>query len=201
MTDRLARNPTKWPVASHRVFRSPWMEVREDDIATADGTGGRFAVITRPDFVVVLCTADGRLVMTEQYRYAAARWSLELPQGGIDPGESVQDAAVRELREETGWRGTKPAVLAPALYEAADWATQRFSVVEMTAMERCEPELERTEYGATTRLVPPAELMELVIRRQICDAATLAALALWQQRNQPGASWVSAGEGLGTCES
>lgn len=40
--------------------------------------------------------------MVRQYRYSVRSWELELPAGGIEAGESPRDAAVRELREETG---------------------------------------------------------------------------------------------------
>jgi 8-oxo-dGTP pyrophosphatase MutT (NUDIX family) len=179
MTDLTVRPPTKWAVGTRRLFSSPWMEVREDDVRAADGAADGFAVVTRADFTVVVCLTGGLLIMTEQYRYAAARWSLELPQGGILPGESAEDAALRELREETGWHAARPTVLAAPLYEAADWATQQFTVVEADALDRSEPELDRTEHGAVTRLVAPADITELIRRRHICDAATLAALAVW----------------------
>ncbi len=44
----------------------------------------------------------GKLVMVHQYRYPVDGWMYELPAGLIDPGETAQEAAVREMREETG---------------------------------------------------------------------------------------------------
>jgi 8-oxo-dGTP pyrophosphatase MutT (NUDIX family) len=200
----VARRPSKWPVETRLLFASPWMRIREDDIRGADGDMGRFAVVSRADFVVVICVADGRLVMTEQYRYAAARWSLELPQGGLEPRESPERAALRELREETGWRAADPALLGSPVYEAADWATQCFTVVAAHAIYRGPAELERSELGAVTRLVDPAAIAGLVRRGHICDAATLAALAVWNLHGgpgDPGNPRTSKDEGESACES
>lgn len=46
--------------------------------------------------------ADGRLVLVRQYRHAVGEWTLELPAGRLESGESPLDTAHRELEEETG---------------------------------------------------------------------------------------------------
>ncbi len=43
-----------------------------------------------------------KLVMIRQYRYPLDQWLYELPAGLIDPGENAEEAAVREMKEETG---------------------------------------------------------------------------------------------------
>lgn len=49
-------------------------------------------------------TEDGKIAMVKQYRNALNRYTLEIPAGGINKGESFEQAAVRELNEETGYR-------------------------------------------------------------------------------------------------
>ena len=56
---------------------------------------------------VVATDAQGRVLLVK-HTYLAGWW---LPGGGVDRGETTQDAAVRELREETGLRATVPARL------------------------------------------------------------------------------------------
>jgi 8-oxo-dGTP pyrophosphatase MutT (NUDIX family) len=166
-------------VASQQVYQSPWLSLREDEVLHSDGTVAPFAVASRAESVVVVCELPGRLVvMTEQYRYACGRWSVELPQGGVMPGECAQDAALRELKEETGWIGTDPEVLAARLFEAGDWATHGFTVVRVRPVRLSVANPEPGELGSRTHHVPAGQLGRLLADGSLCDAATLAALAL-----------------------
>lgn len=169
----------KRPLASRPVYQSPWLSLREDEVLHSDGTVAPFAVVSRAESVVVVCELPGpELVMTEQYRYACGRWSLELPQGGLAPGETAPEAALRELQEETGWIGSDPEVLAERLFEAGDWATHGFAVVRVRPVRRGAVRPDPGELGARTRHVPHRELPGLITEGLLCDAATLAALAL-----------------------
>jgi ADP-ribose pyrophosphatase len=62
-------------------------------------------VIDAPDWInVVPVTPDGRVVLVRQFRFGIDAPTLEIPGGMCDGGEDPRDAALRELREETGYR-------------------------------------------------------------------------------------------------
>src|SRR3954464_2400409 len=82
-------------------YRHPVREVERD-----------FVVIAAPDWCnIIALTPDGQLVLVRQFRYGTNDFSLEIPGGMIDPGEPPIDAAIRELREETGYVGTNVQVI------------------------------------------------------------------------------------------
>lgn len=63
-----------------------------------------YFVDTPPSVLVVPVTADGTLVMVRQYRHNLKRHVLEFPAGVVEDGEGLEEAALRELLEETGYR-------------------------------------------------------------------------------------------------
>lgn len=78
-----------------------FMASRAKDIASLDlSTGGN-----APDGVVIFSLAGenhDKVVLVRQFRYPIAGWIYELPAGLIENGENHRDAAVREMKEETG---------------------------------------------------------------------------------------------------
>lgn len=87
---------------SCRVF-----SVYDTQSQAPDGSIKTFSVIDAPDWAIVipvLETAGGlKFLMVRQWRHGSRTLSLEFPGGVLEPGESEEDGARRELAEETGW--------------------------------------------------------------------------------------------------
>lgn len=61
-------------------------------------------ILEAPDWVnVVALTPAGKVVVVQQYRFGTQQVTTEIPAGIIEEGEETQAAAIRELREETGY--------------------------------------------------------------------------------------------------
>lgn len=72
--------------------------------------GGFFIVDTWNWCNVVAFTKAGEMLLVRQYRHGSETFTLEIPGGLVDPGEDPERAAVRELREETGYATDTPLV-------------------------------------------------------------------------------------------
>jgi ADP-ribose pyrophosphatase len=82
------------------------LRIREDRVEHP-GTGAEHprVIIECPDWVnIIPVTPEGQLVLVRQFRFGTWSATLELPGGMVDEGESPEQAAVRELEEETGYR-------------------------------------------------------------------------------------------------
>ena len=98
------------------VFTTPWFQIFSEQ--QPDG-GQPHYVIQGKDFVVMVAvTRQNRILLVRQYRPAVAAVTLELPAGHIEPGETPEQAARRELLEETGHEAetfTALATLSPSV--------------------------------------------------------------------------------------
>jgi 8-oxo-dGTP pyrophosphatase MutT (NUDIX family) len=70
--------------------------------------------------VTVACVIEqeGKYLMVEERDKSSGKLVFNQPAGHLEPGESLQEAAMRETLEETGWRVTLTGVLGLALYTA-----------------------------------------------------------------------------------
>lgn len=92
--------------SSERLAHYPVFDLRRD-IVESPRTGADFPVYileTRNWVNIIPLTSDDRVVMVHQYRFAAEEITLEIPGGLIDRVDhSIEEAARREMREETGY--------------------------------------------------------------------------------------------------
>ncbi len=92
-------------IGSDRVHACRVFDLDRVSLAPPDGRAAKeFYVLSAPDWVnIVPVTDDARVVLVRQYRFGVEGFTLEIPGGMCDAGESPLLAAEREMREETGY--------------------------------------------------------------------------------------------------
>lgn len=92
------------PITKRTVFQGRILSVSVDTVLTRHGRETTREIVDRPDTVSVVAV-DGNwdIFLVRQYRYATGKYTVEIPAGTIDSGEIPEQAARRELREETGY--------------------------------------------------------------------------------------------------
>src|SRR5260370_10238521 len=95
-------------LSSRVIYEGAVFGIRRDEIIEPSGVRTTREMITHQGSVVILPSLpDGRILLVQQYRYAAREYLWELVAGRMDPGENPRQAAARELIEETGYRAKR----------------------------------------------------------------------------------------------
>lgn len=166
---------------TRRVYEGRVVSLRVDTVALPDGRSAQREVAEHaPVVVVVPLDGDGNVLLVRQYRLPVKQLLLELPAGGIDPGESVEEAVQRELREETGQRAGRLERLA-AFYASPGYCDELMHLFLATELEPSPLAADSDENIEVVRM-PLAEALALVERGEICDAKTI--IGLWAARTR-----------------
>jgi len=133
----------------HKILEGKFITRYDVDYLTAEGHEKTYEIISRnrnlqtledlqnkvPDSVIMILTdeAGERILVSREYRMAMAQWIYNFPAGLIDPGETPEESAKRELWEETGLTLTKVTDVLDNSYSAVGFANERNICVFGTA--------------------------------------------------------------------
>jgi ADP-ribose pyrophosphatase len=97
---------TPWKhVSTRTLYRRERAVIREDLLELPGGEKRRYPVLELGGSAgIVPLTVHEEVLLVRQYRHITREFCWEIPGGGIHPGESPEEAAQRELREEAGYR-------------------------------------------------------------------------------------------------
>jgi 8-oxo-dGTP pyrophosphatase MutT (NUDIX family) len=175
----MAELPPIRTLSSREVYRSPWMRLREDEIELADGSRGRYGVVEKPDFALVIPFDGERFHLVEQYRHPVGERCIEFPQGAWEGGEAPDpaDLARGELEEEMGLRAGGMRHLG-RLFHAYGFCSQSFHVFLATDLSPGVQALEPTEAGLETLTADRAQLEDMIRDGTLRDGPSVAAYGL-----------------------
>lgn len=166
-------------VAEREVFANRFGTLFNDDVTTPDGRPGRYLRWRWAGGGVVVVPRRGdEVALASMFRYPIGDVSLELPRGGVAPGERLEDAAVRELREEVGLTASRVHPLGTLFADTGLIETPISVVLVEVNDDDDAPRAEPMESIApTARWMTRAALREALSQGRLRCAISIAALA------------------------
>jgi ADP-ribose pyrophosphatase len=175
--------PKPWKTLSTKmIYENPWMRLREDIAKLPNGRTTIYGVVVFGDCVGVLPFVDeDHVILVRQYRYVqgeAHRW--EMPTGGVKEGETLEQAAQRELAEEAGYHAGR-LVHVSSYYTSkciCDETAHLYIGEELTVAQASPDDTEFLQ----RRVFPFDEALGMALEGEIMDSMSVIGLLLAARR-------------------
>ncbi len=162
------------------VYKNDYITVFEDQVIKPDGNKGIYGYVhTRPTLGIV-ANDKGHIYLCRQERYLFEGDSWEIPRGFVDDGESPEDAAHRELKEEAGLEAISLELIGSLRLSIGlmDEEAKVFLAQALRFTGSQDQEKEISEVKA----FPLTEVLEMIGNGKIKDGLTVGAILLAKQK-------------------
>ncbi len=162
---------------SQLIYQGKFFNLYKDIVQLPNDKSSSREYITHPGAVVVApILEDNRIVFVKQYRYPIKKISLELPAGKLDPGESEEISARRELLEETGYSAEK-LIFISEFYPCVGYSDERMHLYIAKDMTHIEQSTDHDEFIDPV-ILNYEEALQMVVEGEIFDQKTMLSLFL-----------------------
>ena len=141
MIKKWEKNSSKY-LLENKIFK-----MREDLVTSPKlGTEHSVWVMEVPTWVnIIPITSSGEVILVNQYRFGLEKTSLEIPGGMADHGEDPKQAAIRELKEETGFEGSEVIEIGRVESNPAILANHTYTYLALNCEKSADQNLDGTE--------------------------------------------------------
>jgi ADP-ribose pyrophosphatase len=164
-------------ISTKQIYAGRAIKLRVDTIELSDGRQTTREIVEHVDCIAAIpVDNEGNVILVKQFREAANKFLLEIPAGGIDAGESPEEAVRRELQEEISYLPHKIEYIG-GFYSTPGYCKEYLYVYLATDLELKKLTAEDTDYIEVIK-VPLPKIPELIASGEICDAKSIAALLM-----------------------
>ena len=167
-------------LSSRKIFEGRALKLRVDTVRLPGGKETTREIVEHDHCVAIIALDDAdNILLVKQFRKPVEKELLEIPAGGIDPGETSEEAVRREMREETGFLPRKVEKLG-GFYSSPGFCTEYLYLYLATDLELKPLKAEDSESITLVR-VPLNQIPGLIVSGAICDAKSIAGLLAFRE--------------------
>ncbi len=161
------------------IYKGKIIDFYKDTIQLPDGREVIWDYIDHKGAAAVVPVDDeGNIIMVRQYRNAIKKQTLEIPAGGLNPGEDPMVCAARELEEETGYT-VKSIESLTNIYTAIAYCNEIIYVYFAKVGEKKEQHLDDDEY-IEVKKYSIGELEKMILDGTIQDTKTISSILAYK---------------------
>lgn len=162
-------------VKENYVFNGKILKLRNDEVLLPNGKTASREVVMHSGGSAVLCIKDGKVFLVKQYRYAFNEELWEIPAGKLNPGESPEETAIRELEEEGGIKAERVEKLFD-VYASPGYTNEIIRIYRAEGLTESKQHLDDDEFllGAWIEI---EKVKDMIKSGEIKDAKTIIALS------------------------
>lgn len=161
-------------IAESYIYKGKILNLRKDDVVLPDGKGAIREVVEHSGGCCILCEKDGKILLVRQFRYPYKEEILELPAGKVNPGESPEQTAMRELEEEGGIKAGRVEKMFD-VYPSPGYTDEIIRIYRALDIEETKVHLDEDEFLESLWL-DKSQLKDMIKKGEIKDGKTLIAL-------------------------
>ncbi len=161
-------------LSEERIYEGKIINLKKQKVTVKSGTSYREIIEHSGGAVIIAVTGERRMAMIRQFRKPAGKVMFEVPAGKIDPGEDPMDAAIRELREETGYTASSVKYLT-RFYPTVGYSEEVLYLYLMEGLTPGETDFDENE-AIDMEDWSIDDLHQMVMRGEIDDAKTIIAI-------------------------
>ena len=170
-------------LSSQLIYNGRAVRLRIDTVQTTSGRETTREIVEHSDCVAIVAIDEkDNVLLINQYRKPVEKELLEIPAGGMEPGEDPVATVRRELREETGYLPRKVERLG-GFYSTPGYCTEYLYLYLATDLTLSPLHAEDTESISLVR-VPVSQISDLITSGSICDAKSIAGLLTFLERQK-----------------